>query len=110
MYTFKIGTLICVISFKCVISVFILCTFQATILCDIVVLYVVKKRDVYKSMKYQSVADESVNVSSAFFFFSFMSEQSYYFILLIISYRQIISACSIMTLIKPCMYKVKFTI
>lgn len=68
MYTLKIGTLICVISFKCVISVFILCTFQATILCDIVVLYVVKKRDVYKSMKYQSVADESVNVSSAFFF------------------------------------------
>ena len=40
---------------------------QATILCDIVVLYVVKKRDVYKSMKYQSVTDEAANVSSATF-------------------------------------------
>lgn len=68
MYNFKIDTLLCVIiSFKYVISVFILCTFQATILCDIVVLYIVKKRDVYKSMKYQSVADGSVNVSSAIF-------------------------------------------
>lgn len=66
---FKIDALFClIISFKCVIPVFILCTFQATILCDIVVLYIVKKREVYKSMKYQSVADESVNVSSAIFY------------------------------------------
>lgn len=36
---------------------------KATILCDIVVLYVVKKRDVYKSMKYQSVAEDTANVS-----------------------------------------------
>ncbi|XP_015906759.2 P2X purinoceptor 4 [Parasteatoda tepidariorum] len=33
----------------------------ATILCDIVVLYLLKKRDYYKAMKYQSVADDTAN-------------------------------------------------
>ncbi|XP_054718190.1 LOW QUALITY PROTEIN: P2X purinoceptor 4-like [Uloborus diversus] len=33
----------------------------ATILCDIIVLYIVKKRDVYKSMKYQEVVEDPAN-------------------------------------------------
>ncbi|GIX76945.1 p2X purinoceptor 1, partial [Caerostris darwini] len=33
----------------------------ATILCDIVVLYIVKKKDLYKSVKFQSVLEDSAN-------------------------------------------------
>lgn len=34
----------------------------ATILCDVVVLYILKKKDLYKSVKFQSVLEDSTNV------------------------------------------------
>ncbi|GFU29844.1 p2X purinoceptor 4 [Nephila pilipes] len=34
----------------------------ATILCDVVVLYILKKKDLYKSVKFQSVVEDSANV------------------------------------------------
>ncbi|PRD36691.1 UNVERIFIED_CONTAM: P2X purinoceptor 4 [Trichonephila clavipes] len=33
----------------------------ATILCDVVVLYILKKKDLYKSVKFQSVLEDSTN-------------------------------------------------